>query len=851
MTTAREVQSLLQVARVKIYRFSSDGSGEVIAESLVGNSLPSLLGLHFPASDIPPMARTMFLKARQRVIVDVVASRKTLNYPENYLDYSLTDVNLTTSEIRHLPVDPCHLKYLSAMGVASSLAVPILHEQNLWGLLVAHDIKSRHYCDRELKIVQLLMDHLSIAIAQASLLNAARQQATQEATLNKISRLLHSPLKLADIRQTILQVTVEALQGSGGRLYINADHLGNLAQLYTYGEQPISAQLEETNCWQQLLGISSEYFLIQNTAEAVVNEAWELITCSYDKGVTLPDQVVKSSITNPRLYNIEDLYIEPQFQPLVSKFAPTRIRSILIVPLQYQNQCVGCLSIFRNEIETEKLWAGRWHQDDRNNMPRRSFEIWREIKQGQAQAWQPEEIRLADALGTHLYLTVMQKRVEETLRHQSLHDQLTGLPNRLLFHNLLTLALARAEHHGQLLGVMFLDLDRFKLVNDTLGHAAGDLLLQQTAQRLAYCLRTEDTIARWAGDEFTILVPNLSSTEQAINIAQRILRAFDEPFYLEGQELYIKSSIGIAFAPYDGLDAETLLKNADIAMYRTKQQGKNNYQLYAPSMNTKALERLTLENNLYKALKRGEFLLHYQPQIDLNTGQIVGMEALIRWQRDEVELISPAQFIPLAEETGLIVAIGEWVLQTACTQNRAWQLAGLPPLRVAINLSACQFQQGNLVQIVRQILQQTGLDPQYLELEITESIAMQDINLTITVLKELKAMGIYISIDDFGTGYSSLSTLRDFPVDALKIDQSFIRELWTHSSNKAIVKSVIALGHGLGLKLIAEGVETTEQLQFLRSLGCDVAQGYFISRPLSTEAATQFGFVSQIFEQRF
>ncbi|WP_206816376.1 bifunctional diguanylate cyclase/phosphodiesterase, partial [Chroococcus sp. FPU101] len=549
-----------------------------------------------------------------------------------------------------------------------------------------------------------------------------------------------------------------------------------------------------------------------------------------------------SSVSNPRLYSIEDLYQDPQLQPLVSKFEQTRIRSILIVPLQYHNQCVGCLSIFRNEIETEKLWAGHWQQDERNHLPRRSFEIWREIKQGQAQAWKPDEIKLADALGTHLYLTVMQKRVEETLRHQSLHDQLTGLPNRMLFHNLLTLALAQAEHQGQSLGVMFLDLDRFKLVNDTLGHAAGDLLLQQTAQRLTSCLRPEDTIARWAGDEFTILVLDLHSTEQAISIAQRILRAFDEPFYLEGQELYIKSSIGIAFAPYDGKDAETLLKNADIAMYRTKQQGKNNYQLYAPSMNTKALERLTLENNLYKALKRGEFLLHYQPQIDLNTGQIVGMEALIRWQREGVDLIPPDQFIPLAEETGLIVAIGEWVLQTACTQNRAWQLAGLPPLRVAINLSACQFQQGDLVQIVTQILQQTQLDPQCLELEITESIAMQDVSLTISVLKKLKAMGIYISIDDFGTGYSSLSTLRDFPVDALKIDQSFIRELWTHSSNKAIVKSVIALGHGLGLKLIAEGVETPEQLQFLRSLGCDFAQGYLISCPLPTQAATKYGF---------
>jgi diguanylate cyclase (GGDEF)-like protein len=392
---------------------------------------------------------------------------------------------------------------------------------------------------------------------------------------------------------------------------------------------------------------------------------------------------------------------------------------------------------------------------------------------------------------------------------------------------------------------MFLDLDRFKLINDTLGHAAGDQLLQSMAQRLKDCLRQGDTLARWSGDEFTILLPQISSTDAA-RIAQRILNALNEPFQIEEQELHVKASIGIAFAPNNGEEVETLLKNADTAMYWAKQQGKNNYQLYASSMNTKGRERLRLENNLHKALERDEFLLYYQPQVNLNTNQIVGMEALIRWRRDGLGLIKPNQFIPLAEETGLIIPIGEWVLRTACAQSRTWQLSGTPPFRTTVNLSARQFQQGNLVQTIAQVLQETQLDPQYLELEITETIAIQDIDRTISVLQELKTMGIHIAMDDFGTGYSSLSSLRYFPLDTLKIDQSFVQNLTIHPSNLAIITSIIALGRGLNLKVIAEGVETAAQMQFLRSVECDDVQGYFISQPLPPDVATQFWLDSQL-----
>jgi diguanylate cyclase (GGDEF)-like protein len=523
---------------------------------------------------------------------------------------------------------------------------------------------------------------------------------------------------------------------------------------------------------------------------------------------------------------------------LASAFSESSIRSLLIVPLQYHQQCVGCLTIFRSEIETETLWAGRINGDARNLRPRASFEAWREVTKGQAKPWIPEEIKLAQALGIHLYMAVMQRRVEDMLQHQASHDRLTGLPNRMLFDDRLSLALASTHRYGEMLAVVFLDLDGFKTINDTLGHAVGDQLLKNVAERLTGCLRQGDILARWGGDEFTLLLSPISGAEDTTKIATEILNTLNVPLQLDGRELHIKASLGIALAPYDGDDADTLLKNADAAMYRAKQQGRNNYQLYTPAIGTKAQEQLVLENNLYKALERQEFRLHYQPQFNLQTGELVGMEALIRWQNQELGFISPALFIPIAEEMGLINSIGEWVLWTACAQNRAWQSLGLPPIRMAVNLSALQFQQKNLVKVIAHVLESTKLEPRYLELEITESIAMQDISLTIAVLRTLRSMGIQIAIDDFGTGYSSLSSLKHFPLDKLKIDQSFVRELVTDSYDAAIITALVALGHGLNLEVIAEGVETEEQLAFLHSIKCDAMQGYLLSRPLPAQEAT-------------
>ncbi|MGL4375824.1 MAG: diguanylate cyclase domain-containing protein, partial [Microcoleaceae cyanobacterium] len=689
-TTVREIRAFLDGDRVKIYRFETDGSGEVIAESIKNKRLPSLLGLHFPASDIPPVAREMFIKARQRVIVDVTSGHQIINH----LDSPKTGESLPIEDIRYAPVDACHREYLLAMGVRSSLCIPILHQNQLWGLLISHNVKSRRFSERELTIVQLLVDQLSIAIAQSYLLAHARQQARDEAVINYISSLLHSPLKSTEIRQTVLEKMVKALQGFSGRLYLTSDLNSQSDQLYLSGPQPTANFLELTPFWQKMMGVTQEDMPGKFSSKMLEKSALNL-----EQGQEKSEKVIdfNSSALIPHLYIIPDVSKEAQLNLLKSAFLSTPIRSILIIPLQHHQQCVGCISIFRSILETEKFWAGEPEKDGRNDRPRQSFAAWREIKKEQAKEWTTEEIKLAKSLGSHLYMAVMQGRIETMILHQASHDQLTGLANRLLFSERLSLSLASSHQQAEMIAVVCLDLTGFKNINDTLGHAVGDQLLKSVAIRLKSCLRPNDIISRWGGDEFMLLFSPIFSTEDAIQSAEKILDSLGTPFLLKDQELYIKASLGIAIAPYDGEDAETLLKNADAAMYLAKQQGRNNYQLYTPSIGSQALERMILENHLYKALEKQEFLLYYQPQINLITGELVGMEALIRWRHPERGLVPPNQFIPLAEETGLIAPMGEWVLRTACRQNKQWQLAGLPPITIAVNLSMRQFQQNNLV----------------------------------------------------------------------------------------------------------------------------------------------------------
>jgi diguanylate cyclase (GGDEF)-like protein/PAS domain S-box-containing protein len=432
------------------------------------------------------------------------------------------------------------------------------------------------------------------------------------------------------------------------------------------------------------------------------------------------------------------------------------------------------------------------------------------------------------------------KRWEETLEHQARHDSLTGLPNRTLLRDRLHDMLSRAPWRKSGLAVLFLDLDRFKTINDTLGHAVGDLLLKEVAVRLTSAVRYGDTVARLGGDEFVVMLADVAQPRDVVGVTQKILDVLSKPFLLDGHELSVSTSIGVSLYPADGEDPDVLLKNADAALYQAKEQGRNNCQYYSRDMNAKVEKRLQMERWLRHAVERNELVLHYQPRVNLENGRTTGVEALVRWRHPDLGTIPPEEFIPLAEDTGLIEPIGEWVLRTACAQHRAWQAAGLSPIRVAVNLSARQLQQPNFVERIRHALTDTGQSPQLLELELTESVLMTHAETTIKTLGELDAMGVALSIDDFGTGYSSLSYLNRLPIRTLKIDRSFICNMTHNPKDATIVAAITSLGHSLQLNVVAEGVETNAQLQFLRSIRCDEMQGYVFSKPLPAEELIAF-----------
>jgi len=428
------------------------------------------------------------------------------------------------------------------------------------------------------------------------------------------------------------------------------------------------------------------------------------------------------------------------------------------------------------------------------------------------------------------------KKAEGRVRHLAYHDALTDLPNRALLEDRLATALAQARRKDRMLSVLYLDLDRFKRVNDTVGHALGDHVLQSVAERLTAIVREADTVARVGGDEFTILLPEISRVQDAVDLGDRVLDGLRQPLAIKRRELRAAVSMGIAVYPYDGEEADTLLRSAAIAMYRAKEQGGDSYQLYTPAMNAPIADPLALESELRRALEREEFVVFYQPQVSIADWQVVGVEALVRWQHPERGLVLPSDFIPMAEESGLIVPLGEWVLRTACAQARAWQEAGLPPVWVAVNLSGRQFQQRDLAAVVGRVLEETSPDPRYLQLEITETVAVQDVDFTSRMLGRLKETGIQVAIDDFGCGHSSLNYLKRLPIDHVKIDQSFVRDLATDPNDTAIVGSIIAMAHELNLKVVAEGVETEQQLAFLAERRCDIAQGSLVSKPLPADA---------------
>jgi diguanylate cyclase (GGDEF)-like protein/PAS domain S-box-containing protein len=433
-------------------------------------------------------------------------------------------------------------------------------------------------------------------------------------------------------------------------------------------------------------------------------------------------------------------------------------------------------------------------------------------------------------------IAIERKLAEDRIHFMANHDALTGLPNRTLLSDRLSQALLYAQRYERWVTVLFVDLDNFKFINDSLGHNAGDELLKTIARRMVDCVRATDTVVRLGGDEFVVVLSDQpKNADTTSEIVQKIQAAIGEPIRLEGHDLRVTSSVGIANYPDDGVDVDTLLANADAAMYRAKEVGRDNIQFYTPEMNTKVHGKFLLQEDLRSALARSEFVLHYQPQVDLRTGRVFAVEALVRWNHPKQGLISPIKFIPLAEETGLILPIGDWVLREACRQNKAWQIAGLPPLAVSVNVSARQFRERDLASRVVRALKDSGLEAKYLELELTESLIMQDLELAVATMKDLQGLGVQLSIDDFGTGYSSLSALKTFPVARLKIDKSFVDGILADENDMAVASAVISLGQKLNLRVIAEGVETEAQAAFLRDINCDEMQGYLFSRPLPAQ----------------
>ncbi len=486
------------------------------------------------------------------------------------------------------------------------------------------------------------------------------------------------------------------------------------------------------------------------------------------------------------------------------------------------------------------IWAaaereGRWEG-----------EYWNKTKDGDDYAERLSVSTITDDGGRILqYAAVIsdvtrRKEDEERILYQANYDTLTGLPNRSLFLDRLNRALSTAARARSKVGLMIIDLDGFKLVNDTLGHNIGDLLLKETSERLGHCVRVSDTVARLGGDEFTVLMPNLDDPSHAPVVAQRILDSLSRPFHLNGHESFVSASIGITVYPEDAADANELLKNADSAMYRAKDLGKGNYQFFTDELNRELTERLTIKNGLAKAISRDELRLYYQPKLDLKSGAITGVEALMRWNSKELGVVSPARFIPVLEESGLVVEIGAWAIDTACRQHRAWLKAGLSAIRVAVNLSTRQLREPSFAAVVERALKQSGVGPDGLEIEITENLLMSQAGNTIATLQTLHDLGIHVTLDDFGTWYSSLNHLRRYPIDTIKIDGSFVSDIATNPADAEIIHTIINMGKTLNRTVVAEGVESAAPLSLLREYGCDEIQGYYLCKPMPAAALTEF-----------
>ena len=800
--TLNEICEFLGGERVALYQFLEDKSGEVIGETLGKDSnLCSLLGLRFPASDIPEAARKRFLEQKVRILVDVESQQQIQKLPNDQTGTA------------YMSSSHCHLKYLEKLGVQASLTYPIIIEGQLWGLLVIHDSRSHCWQKSELTMLELLGERLTLLVTTEELSNYQQALLNREQTVKTIRNLLQNTVNPPLAK--VLETAVTSLAGCGGRLYLQ--RLTGESEVHQFGMQPTFKQEKKSIPTQ-------EGEVLEESQE------WQRSLLHADH-VSFPDVGISLSTPDSKA------------------FSPY---SALIIPLMATPYREGYLTIFRkNEPETI-WWAGRPPKNALEMKKlRSSFAPWQEVREKAAiENWTTEEMKLGSAIAQIWQETFQQKELNDSVIWENNHSSLLALPNRQEFTEKLQSLTAKATEEQELLAVIFLDLDRFQQVNNTLGHSAGDELLKLVAERLKHHLsEQEGLLAHWHGDKFVILLQNLDNLNSAEieEMVSAIGMSFQKPFFLYGHEVYVKGSWGAAISPYDGTEAESLLLNAETAMYSAKEQGRNRYQVYTPSLRS-PLNPLTLETDIRNSLQNEDFRLYYQPQVNLETGEITAVEALIRWQHPQRGLLSPQHFIPFAEETDLICEIGYWVLEKACQQLAQWREKGLTDIRVAINVSGRQFQQANFVSVIQQVLEETNVPATALEIEITETTAAQNVDLTHWTLQQLQKMGVSVALDDFGMGYSSLNAIKSFPLNTLKIDRTFVKDIKSSDIDTAIVNSVAILAQGLNLRLVAEGVENLKQLEVLRSLCFNNSeqtcsqevQGYFISQPISATDTTQF-----------
>jgi diguanylate cyclase (GGDEF)-like protein/PAS domain S-box-containing protein len=735
-------------------------------------------------------------------------------------------------------------------GICSGAAVPLLMEQQALGVLMFYSAEKNAFDDETLSLIERLARNVAFALQ-----NFAREEQRQRAAQDQ--RLIEE--KYRRILETVEDAYYE-VDLKGNIVLCN----GAFCRLVGYTESELQGQnYREMQSPQTAARVFQTFNTVYRTGIATPSFDWDM---RHKKGHTVIGEgsvhLVCDAAGNPAGFGgiLRDVTqrrkteqalrdSEARFRALTNLSSDwyweqdEQLRYTRMESRYTTSDVIQKTFLSRRPWETElEMHApGGWDAHRALLLARQPFRdaiMFRQLANDTpyyiSVSGEPvfdQENRFTGYRGVSREITE-QKISEARIQHLATHDSLTGLPNRAMFNQLLSHAVASAQRYNRQCAVLFIDLDRFKFINDTLGHVAGDQLLQEITERFKKTLRATDVLARLGGDEFVVLIQEMSGVRQAAKVAGKLLAAALKPVMLLGRECRVTASIGIALYPQDGADEQALMKNADIAMYFAKSEGKNNFRLYSSEITSQSLERLTLENNLRNALENNEFSLHYQAKLDLRKSTINGVEALLRWNNPELGSVPPANFIPAAEETGLIVSIGKWVLRTACLQNMAWQKQGLQPICMAVNLSVRQFSDPDLLNDLSEILQESGMAPHLLELEITEGMVIQNPAQAIKLLTAIKALGVRLAIDDFGTGYSSLGQLKNFPIDTLKVDRSFIHDLATNTEDKAITQAIIAMGKTLSLTVVAEGVETKEQEAFLRAHACDEMQGYYFSRPI-------------------